>query len=249
MRALSGNPGALSWPLLHVLDLVARHASAIVAGHELSLLFRRATTRKAVGPSLVPPEFLNAAPRDVAALLEPLALKMGMNICVPIQWQGADVALIPTQPLGSIISVENRRDILLADLTINAVTARLMKRVAPRVSDCMVATQHGAGFCSASCPLAHLVVRTAVDLARAQSCAHASLFVDIRAAFASIVKQLVLPGISCTRHHVETLLAARGFPKPEAEDIVSSAPHIISWGSAAPHFRHMVGALSRHQQL
>ena len=90
-------------------------------------------------------------------------------------------------------------------------------------------------------PWHHLVVRTAGDLARTQKCAHATLFVDIRAAFASTVRQLVLPGTTCTRYHVEMLLAARGFPTSEAEDIVSIAQHIISRGTAEPHLRHMVG--------
>ena len=45
------------------------------------------------------------------------------------------------------------------------------------------------------------------------------------------------------------LLTARGFPIDEAEDIVSSAQHILSLGAAEPHLRHMVGALSRHQYV
>ena len=60
--------------MLPQLDLVTRHASALVGAMDLALQLRCATPGQAAGPSLVPPELLRAAPREVAALLEPLAL-------------------------------------------------------------------------------------------------------------------------------------------------------------------------------
>ncbi len=69
--------------MLPELDRVSRHASALVGGLDVTLQFRRAIPGKAVGPSLVPPELIKAAPREVAALLEPLAFKWAhMCVCV-----------------------------------------------------------------------------------------------------------------------------------------------------------------------
>ncbi len=209
--------------MLPVVDGVTRHAAALVGAIDLALQFRRAVSGKAVGPSLIPPELLKAAPREVAAILEPLAIKICLSVCAPAHWQGADVALIPKSPLGSLTSAGSGKELLLADLTAKAVTARLRTRVAPCITDSPIATHHGAGFGAGSCPLAHMVVRCAGDLARAIDMAHATLFVDIRTAFASTIRQLVLPGPSCTQAEVEDLLRARGFPTSEAADIVHEA--------------------------
>ena len=234
---------------LPVMDGVARHAAALVGAIDLALQLRRAVPGKAVGPSLVPPKLLKAAPREVAAILEPLAIKIGLNVCAPAQWQGADVALIPKNPLASLTSAGNRREILLADLTAKAITARLRTRVAPSIATSLIESQHGGGFGAGSCPLAHMVVRCAGDLARTMDLAHATLFVDIRTAFASTIRQLVLPGPNCTQAEVEDLLRARGFPTSEAADIVLEASHIAAWGDVAPHLRQMVGGLSRNQYV
>ncbi len=55
--------------MLPVLDGVTRHAEALVGAIDLALQLRRAIPGKAVGPSLVPPELLKAALREVAAML------------------------------------------------------------------------------------------------------------------------------------------------------------------------------------
>ncbi len=174
--------------MLPVLDGVARHAAALVGAIHLALQLRRAVPGKAVGPSLVPLELLIAAPREVAAILEPLAIKIGLSVCAPAHWQGADVDLIPKNPLGSLTSAGNRREILLADLTAKAVTARLRTTVAPCITDSLIATQHGAGFGAGSCPLAHMVVRCAGDLARTMDMAHATALLDIRTPLASRIR-------------------------------------------------------------
>ena len=73
-----------------------------------------------------------------------------------------------------------------------------------------------------------MVVRCACNLARAMDMAHAALFVDIRTAVASTVRQLVMPGPNCTQDDVEALLKSRGFPTSEAAEIVLEASLIAA---------------------
>ena len=72
-------------------------------------------------------------------------------------------------------------------------------------------SQHGSGFGNATCPLAHLVVRAAADFAKSQGLSYATLFIDVKAAFATTLRELILPAYADNEFHVVALLRQRVF--------------------------------------
>ena len=75
------------------------------------------------------------------------------------------------------------------------------------------------------------------------------LCVDIKSAFASTIRELVLPPAMDDEPRVSAILVRRGFPPTEAAAIVEEATHAQLWGNTCPHLRHLVGALSTHQHV
>jgi hypothetical protein len=92
-------------------------------------------------------------------------------------------------------------------------------------------------------------VRTSADYARICGLSYATLFVDIKAAFASTLRELVMPQGADDECHVTALLCSRGFPSVEAKSIVAEGLHAQLWGNTSPHLRHLVAALSTHQHI
>ncbi len=54
--------------------------------------------------------------------------------------------MVPKAPLGSPSDVSNRREILLGDVPVKSLTARLRRRLMPMVEDAIIDSQHGAGL-------------------------------------------------------------------------------------------------------
>ncbi len=105
------------------------------------------------------------------------------------------------------------------------------------------------GFGNATCPLAHLVVRTAADYAKSQGLSYATLFVDIKAAFATTLRELIIPAHVDNELHVVALLRQRGFPHEEARTIVDEGQQAQAWGNASLHMKHVVSSVSANQPL
>jgi hypothetical protein len=104
-------------------------------------------------------------------------LKTGVNMLVPLQWQGADALMIPTAPLGSLTDVNNRIETILADLAIKAMTARLRRRMAPLVNDFNHRHTTRRGLQCSLVPLdASLLIRVVADHARQLDMSLAVLF-------------------------------------------------------------------------
>ncbi len=72
------------------------------------------------------------------------------------------------------------------------------------------------------------------------------LVVDIKSAFASTIRELVLPPACDDEQRVRSI-ARTGCPPAEAATIVAEVLHTQLWGDASPHLRHLAGALSANQ--
>ncbi len=64
--------------------------------------------------------------------------------------------MVPKAVVGSQTNIANRREIMLADLPVKALTARLRRRIVPVAQDAIIGSQPGAGLLAGPCPLAHL---------------------------------------------------------------------------------------------
>ncbi len=148
-----------------------------------------------------------------------------MSVHTPREGKGADGAMVPKAPLGSLSDGSNRREILLGDVPVKSLTARLRRRLVLTVEDTMIDSQHGAGLHAGSCPMAHLLLRAASDHAWQAKCSHAMLFVDIKSAFAGTIRELVLPPACDDEQRVRSIPERRGFPPAEAATIVAEGLH------------------------
>eukprot|EP00973_Karenia_brevis_P022020 3026367-Karenia_brevis.AAC.1 len=94
----------------------------------------------------------------------------------------------------------------------------MRSKIAATASNEIPATQFGGGFNSGSCPLAHLLARAQFDMALDRSLSLILFFIDVKTAFAAMVRSLAIPcdisdGILLDK------LAEKGFSKEEALSI------------------------------
>ena len=95
-------------------------------------------------------------------------------------------------------------------------------------------TQYGSGLNNGTTETAHSYARACIDLAKMRNMSVALLFIDVKTAFASMIRAISMPfdaGQDPDEVYKSRLLKL-GFSEVEAETIVNSAEAIFKWQQA-----------------
>jgi len=176
--------------------------------------------KNACGEDLVVPELLRTHAAVLSKRLMPLRLKLVLRIDPPLQWRGGMVSeLFKNKGCSSVCN--NYRDIMLADVSGKNLSKLLRYRLLPAARKYVVTTQFGAGMNCGDTGIAHVYLRCLVDLAEQRGECVSLLFLDIVAAFASLLRKIVFD-VEGGDEQWLIMLRNSGFFDEEISDIYST---------------------------
>ena len=155
-----------------------------------------------------------------------LVLKMFLTAQEPIQWKGGVLHMLPKVPMP--VSAEQYRGIMLLGVFVRRVHALLRPQVMAQAASDRPPGQLG-GFAHQECAFGSLYVQTFMRRAYHQGVPAAVIFVDLRAAFHSVVREIVLGsalGDAKDRCILWEALLREGFEQEIVEKLVN-APGIL----------------------
>ena len=219
-----GRPGRVA------ADGIAEDLSIIPSRPRLTTDIATAQLGKAIGESKIGAEGMRLCPAAAAGLLHPLVTKSLINAEAPLQWKGAQLATL-FKGKGARSSLKSYRDVALGDpesKTYGKVLRRFLLRAIDRLNPEL---QFGSGLGGGGCDLPHLAARAAMQVAEVRSECGALLFLDVTTAFASMVRECVLP-TSAGKSSWARFLIDKGYPAEFAYEVMSVVEKVCDWESA-----------------
>jgi len=169
---------------------VASLALCVPTVDDLALLYRTLIEGKGYGESRVCTDVYKLFPDIMARLQFPMVVKTYVRIQPPLQWKGGMLCEL-FKNKGSPSVCGNYRDILLADDSAKAVSKLIRQRLLPLAAKLVKRTQFGGGLNGGETAFAHLYVRLVIDWAINSSTSCSIIFLDVVAAFASMLRRIV----------------------------------------------------------
>ena len=151
----------------------------------------RISTQKAPGIDWVAPVALQRACQQQSAIIHQFMLKVWILGAEPLQGKGG--LLHPIAKKEASQRIEGMRGIMLIDGLGKIIHSHLRGQFLPALESMRLPLQLG-GFARSSTLFATMYVRTFTQLAAKNSLSSAVIFVDIRSAFHSMVRQLIFGG-------------------------------------------------------
>jgi hypothetical protein len=223
---------------------IPRDEHAVVGIVDLTRRLAHAKPHKGFGPSTLPSELLKYLARYIARLYDSLAVDATLAMAPPLQWRGADVAMIVKRPGASGAILKDLREIFLADGVGKAVTGELRSRTAPHIGDAVVESQCGAGFNGKGCDIVHLVLRTLGNIAIKNGQCAVALFTDVQNAFATICRHHALH-LPESEPDVMRRLRLLGLTDDEIHTVMNESARMQEWGNTPTHLYHLAAAFHR----
>ena len=160
----------------------------LMSATDILAAIRRMKSGKAPGPGLLPIDVLKAGGPTIAQLLLPLLTKANCHLREPLAWKGG--LLIPLfKGKGSPQNAASYRSIFLSDACAKIHHSHIRKSLADAWSMTNDVIQQG-GKKGCSTDIAHHLLHSYFAWARAHSTSCALLFVDLHAAFYTVVRSM-----------------------------------------------------------
>jgi len=160
-------------------------------------------------------------------LMYPLVLKSFIRIQPPIQWKGGMLHEI-FKGKGPSHLRKGYRDVLLADDSGKSVSKYVRMHLLTRAKKIVYPTQFGGGFNGGETSFTHLYVRCAMEASIAARMSCAVLFIDVIAAFASLLRRIVFDCDDGDEIWLRKLRAA-GFDNDDIAAILEYVKQMSSW--------------------
>ena len=129
---------------------------------------------------------------------------------------------------------DSYRDITLAAESGKIIQATVRPALNNVVENYTENTQYGSGLNDGTTEMVHLYTRACIDLARHKDLSLALIFIDVKTAFASMIRVLTMPfeaGQDLDKAYFERLCSL-GFHDDEANEIVSEVCAEYDWSNA-----------------
>jgi hypothetical protein len=194
---------------------------------DLCASFHNAKPRKAPGEDTIVSTVFSKFSDDIIHPFMPLLLKSYMRIQPPIQWKGGMLQEL-FKGKGTSSMCKNYRDILLTDDAGKFVLKLVRKQLLPVANLLCHETQYGGGLHGGETAFAHLQIRIVQDSCKALKVSSSALFLDVVAAFASMLRRTVLPSDGGDEAWLKSLQDS-GFSSEDIESIVSYIKFMASW--------------------
>ena len=181
---------------------------ALPSRTDIEVLGCRIKTTRAPGLDSVAPPVLQQTCQQHSNLLHQFILKVWILGAEPLQGKGGLIHAIAKKQVSS--RIEHMRGITLIDGLGKLVHSFLRGQFLPALEALRQPLQLG-GFARRSTLFATLYVRSITQIAASQSLSSAVLFVDIKSAFHSMVRQIAFGGEGTLHPKLRQVLIARGF--------------------------------------
>eukprot|EP00435_Cladocopium_sp_Y103_P025309 s1433_g6.t1 len=168
---------------------------------------QRITVGRAPGVDTISPDEIRRLGPEISEQLGHLVMKMWLTGSEPFQFKGGLLHSISKKVAST--KVENMRGIMLIDVIGKVAQALLRQRFLPSLQSWRHPLQLG-GFPKCSTLFATQYLRAFHDRARAQNLPSAVLFVDVKSAFHSMIRQLLLGNDNPIPEHLRQLLHEAG---------------------------------------
>ena len=200
--------------------------------HELGCKCSHRRPFLATGEDLISSEAIKRFPLIFSAIYHPIAVKSVCLIESPTQFKGGMIVDLYKNK-GSKAEIENYRDIMLASEPGKAIASVLRKDLNKVADNYTSGTQFGSGLNHGSTEFAHLHVKAAIDFANHTNLSSAIIFLDVKTAFASMLRHFILPS-DCPDPEPVFLrrLVSLGFSEEEANGIYQQAARSMHWYTA-----------------
>lgn len=171
---------------LHLHDLPTRY--------EIEIFSRKQKPNKACGPDDVPPEIAAHGAAAISESLHNLAMKCFLSETEPILYKGGRIAAL-FKGKGTAEVASNYRGILISPVYGKILHAWSRHRVLPTLQARMTPGQMGGRAGQQTATAAHSI-RLRIQMAKHFHISTAVIFVDIKAAFHSMIRQFIFQGRS-----------------------------------------------------
>ncbi|CAE7583236.1 unnamed protein product, partial [Symbiodinium sp. CCMP2456] len=214
--------------------------------HVLEKAFRTTSAQKACGPDLLPPAICHCFSSEMAQAFWPMMLKTVFRASEAVGLKGGLLHHIPKPNPALQHHCAGHRGILVQSCISKAVH-RSMRGLATAqwLPHALPVQLGGRKGCSAH--FGHFCTRAFLYSVRAQSCSAAVLFVDLAAAYYSVVRETIL-GPQLGDRSVCSIAASLGLSAPDLQMMQAHiAEHpVLQEQSAAPLFVELARELHSH---
>eukprot|EP00435_Cladocopium_sp_Y103_P060951 s84_g22.t1 len=169
--------------------------------------FQNLTVNRAPGIDGLSPTFLRANGPELAESVFQLALKMWITGHEPLQFKGGLLHSITKKVLSR--DVANMRGIMLLDVLGKIMHSLMRQRFLPSLLQWRHPLQLG-GFPRCSTLFATHYLRAVHDRAQDLNLSSAVLFIDVKSAFHSLIRQVLLGGDRALPDHLQAILETSG---------------------------------------
>ena len=233
--------------LLTCEELALRPSSVAIADlpslPDLTVGFQALQSGRAPGVTGIPAEVFSQAPLESAAAVYPIFLKGAIRGQIPIIWRGTQAVALqkPGKPAKDLTSWRN---IALYDVCAKGIGKAIRSLLCPALASLSTRGQHGA-LKGQDIGAPSQYVQSYVRSAKAQGTSGAVVFLDGKAAYYSIMRQLLFPVDQSAANEALRSLLATLHHNPEQQDAVISAiagPGLLAQGgvpdSLTDYLRH-----------
>lgn len=212
---------------------------------ELEDQLRKVKAGKAVGPDLVPGEFLKAAGPWIARELWPLLFKICCRVQEPLMYKGGRLATL-FKHKGSATEATNHRAILISSTVGKTIHGVFRDRTVPYVRKGASELQFSAHQGALVSIAAHMV-RLHQNWSKVSHRCDFTIFVDIASAYYTLLRQLTTE-VEMTDENILALLARLGYKDCHIDAVVRKLeePTAMESLEVPPHLRAILGEFHSH---
>ena len=187
---------------------------------------------KVPGPNGITTDVLKAGGVEIAKQMIPLLTKCTLHCSEPLSWKGGNlVALFKGK--GSYADPKAYRSIFISDVTAKVFHANLRSKLDAAWMKSMDALQFG-GRKGCSPDFAHHILHSFLAWSKVKRMPAAAVFVDLRSAFYSVLRQGLFEG-EISDQHVCQAMAQLGVSPEEFHEIASTVHQEAATAGVGPH--------------
>ena len=174
-------------------DMVARRSEVVPTMSDTSVAAAKSKPYKAISDDCLAGDLAKCAPIAMAKFRHALQVKASMGLRPPLQWRGGPIiALLKKACI--LPRVGDYREVLVLPDAAKTLSKLVRGDFVPNFSGDIVETQWGSGFNGGSCALPQAYLNAVMRTAKVRNKSAAALFIDLSAAFSSLIRRLVVPG-------------------------------------------------------
>ncbi len=195
-----------------------------------------------VGESCIGGEAIRLVPHELASLYHPLYTKAVSTCTLPVSDKGGQLHEL-YKGSGDPDNVEMFRDISLCDDIAKTAAGTVREHIMPLIEEDTLGTQYGSGLHGGTTSMAYLYIQSCKSLAVLKNLSLAVVYVDLRTAFATMVRETFLD-IPESDKILKERLEQRGVSDECIEYIMDEMRDRNIWdsqGRVKDHTRRLVG--------